>query len=43
MNETKGVPNMFGNIFGGFLQQLGNFIKNADDGEILVVFWKLFK
>lgn len=34
---------MFGNLFGELLQGLEQLLKNADDGEILVVFWKLFK
>lgn len=34
---------MFSNLFGGVLKGLEQLIKNADDGEILVVFWKLFK
>lgn len=34
---------MFANLFGDILKELGRAIKQADDGEILVVFWKLFK
>ncbi len=33
----------FANLFGGFLNGLGQIFKQADDGEILIVFWKLFK